>query len=358
MQEVEVIQVDREKEYERWLEVRTSGIGGSDAAAILGESNYKSAYTLWAEKSGVSEPDRAENPAMRWGHALERPTAQMFAEDYNIAVVYWPVILRSRAHPVLLANVDFFIVTPSNRFPIGQVTDWSAGAVPPPGIQCLLEVKTTGIAAYGNAEAWDDENVPVGYMIQGRHYYAVTGINNVVFAACVAGRGLVVRAIEYTEYDRQFHIEQMHKFWNCVASGTPPDPDGSKSTLETIKRVFPTSEPNVIVEADDFVATTFERYVKAVDAAKEAEALKNELKAKLALAIGKGEEMVYQGRSLFTYKNARKFNAERFTKEHPELVPVFASFDPALLKSLNPALYDEYMIDGEGSRSLKLKGES
>jgi predicted phage-related endonuclease len=194
-------------------------------------------------------------------------------------------------------------------------------------------------------------------MIQCRHYYAVTDINNVVLAACVAGLGLVVRAIEFTEYDKQFHIEQIHKFWNHVVTGVPPDPDGSPSSLATVKQLFPSSEPNLIVEADDFVATTFERYVKAVDAENEATALKNELKAKLALAIGKGEEMVYDGRSLFTYKSARKFDQDKFIKDHPELVAVFASFDPSLLKQINPALYDEYMAEGEGSRSIKLKGE-
>ena len=37
---------------EEWLERRRKSIGGSDSAAILGLSEYSSAYSVWAEKTG------------------------------------------------------------------------------------------------------------------------------------------------------------------------------------------------------------------------------------------------------------------------------------------------------------------
>lgn len=39
-----------------WLEERKKGIGGSDAATILGLNPYKSNIDLWAEKTGKKEP--------------------------------------------------------------------------------------------------------------------------------------------------------------------------------------------------------------------------------------------------------------------------------------------------------------
>lgn len=40
------------KTHEEWLELRKAYIGGSEAGAIIGMNPYKSAYTLWAEKTG------------------------------------------------------------------------------------------------------------------------------------------------------------------------------------------------------------------------------------------------------------------------------------------------------------------
>ena len=37
---------------EEWLEARKNGIGGSDAATILGLNPYKTTIELWEEKTG------------------------------------------------------------------------------------------------------------------------------------------------------------------------------------------------------------------------------------------------------------------------------------------------------------------
>ena len=36
---------------EKWLELRTTGIGGSDAGIIVGVNTYKSKFQLWQEKT-------------------------------------------------------------------------------------------------------------------------------------------------------------------------------------------------------------------------------------------------------------------------------------------------------------------
>jgi predicted phage-related endonuclease len=38
-------------------EFRRTGIGGSDVAAVLGISRYKSAFQLWQEKTGQVQPE-------------------------------------------------------------------------------------------------------------------------------------------------------------------------------------------------------------------------------------------------------------------------------------------------------------
>lgn len=40
---------------EEWLAHRRNGIGGSDAAAVVGMSEYTSPYMLWCDKTGRSK---------------------------------------------------------------------------------------------------------------------------------------------------------------------------------------------------------------------------------------------------------------------------------------------------------------
>lgn len=40
-----------------WLKARQKGIGGSDAASVLGISPWKTNVQLWEEKTGITEPE-------------------------------------------------------------------------------------------------------------------------------------------------------------------------------------------------------------------------------------------------------------------------------------------------------------
>ena len=50
-----------------WLALRGDGIGGSDAAAVVGVGAYKSPYTLWAEKTGLIGPQKKTSGCV-WAH--------------------------------------------------------------------------------------------------------------------------------------------------------------------------------------------------------------------------------------------------------------------------------------------------
>lgn len=64
-----------------WLNWRKSGIGGSEIAAVMGNSIYQTAYQLWQIKSGLKEaPDLSNNFAVKRGHALEGPARYIVNE--------------------------------------------------------------------------------------------------------------------------------------------------------------------------------------------------------------------------------------------------------------------------------------
>lgn len=313
-----------------WLAIRKQGIGGSDAASILGVSRWTSAFALWADKIGASPDSDNGNAAMTWGNDLELPVAQHFAREHEAAVVAYPAVLRSKANPFMLANVDFFVVEPSELTPAGVVTDLGAIALDElPEIFHILEIKTTGITGRPSRE-WDDESVPRSYELQGQHYSIVTGIQSVVFAALVAGTGLVVRGRLYNgEEENAALVEAESHFFQQVARREPPEPDGSDSSAEAIKSLYPESTPETAIEADDFSIEIIDEYLTAKADLDALEIKVKGLKAKIEVAIGANEILTWQGTPIATYKSTKS----RAALDQKAVETWLAENNPEILKS-------------------------
>jgi len=323
-----------------WLDLRSTGLGGSDCSAIFGVSRYTSRYSLWAEKTGAVERSTSSNEAMEWGNLLESVVAEKFAREYDAAVVSWPMMLKSKSHPFMLANLDFLIVEPSKQFPAGKVTKYY-NEVKPEGIINILEIKTTGIVGKGNARGWEDDFIPRNYELQGLHYSCVTGIETVVFAALVAGEGLVVRGRLYGDEERFDCMKRESAFWELIKTNTSPDPDGNENTLETLGKMYPKHKEGITVQASDFIMETYTQYVKTKAELDEVEGRLKELRAHLQIAIGEGEAMEYNGATIFTYKANKDGEA----------------FDSKAFKEANPELYAKFVKPRKGARVLRIKGE-
>ena len=288
-----------------WLTYRRAGIGGSDVAAILGKSKYKSAFALWVDKTTNDEPIETRNEATDWGHDLERPIAEKFAREFESAVVELPVLLQSRLHPFMLANLDFVLVEGSLDFPAGQVTKFEGEIEDLPEIHAILEIKTTGIASRGNPEAWENGNVPVAYELQGNHYSIVTGCENVIFCALVGGRGMVVAGRVYNSPEKNMElVVSEKKFWESVEFGNAPDPDGSDSSSDALKTLYPKSVEDA-AEVGEFVVSLVEQFAEAKAAADRANETVKTLRNQLQLEIGDAEAITYDGRTLATFKSTK-----------------------------------------------------
>ncbi len=95
----------RKLTHEEWLEYRKRGIGGSDAAAVLGLNPYTSAYAVYHEKLSLAEPFEG-NDKTRLGSDLEEYVAKRFTEIMSergtpLKVHRLNAILRSRDHPFI-----------------------------------------------------------------------------------------------------------------------------------------------------------------------------------------------------------------------------------------------------------------
>lgn len=142
-----------------WLEERKKGIGGSDAAAIIGQNPYKSNVDLWEEKTGRKEAeDISKKPFVLYGTEMEpilRESFRIKHPEYEI-LHEENTIIKHPKYPFLFASLD------------GQLIDKETGEMG------ILEIKTSSILQSMQKEKWN-EKIPDNYYCQVLHYLNVTG---------------------------------------------------------------------------------------------------------------------------------------------------------------------------------------
>lgn len=201
---------------EAWLKQRKKGIGGSDAGIILGVNKYKSAYTLWAEKSGLVDPEDAQTEATWLGNQLEEIVAKRFEEETGKKVQRSSFSYKSAEHPFMLANID--------RKVVGE----NAG----------LECKSANLFT---EQDYRSDVIPPSYYAQILHYMAVMDFDRMYLAVAVLQRGFFIYTIEredpVVQADMEALIEAEMAFWENVQTGIAPEMDGSASTSDTLNRM-------------------------------------------------------------------------------------------------------------------------
>ena len=170
---------------EQWLEYRRLGIGGSDVAAVMGLSPFRTARDVYYDKLGIAAVEGYEGNwvAMEMGNLLEGLVAEIFRRKTGLEVYQVKKMFQHPVHRFMLADVDSFITMPD-------------------GTKAIMEIKTTN---YNAKECWwrdGKEVVPPYYETQGRHYMAVTDIDRVFFC-CLYGNTedeTIIREIRREDY--------------------------------------------------------------------------------------------------------------------------------------------------------------
>lgn len=139
-----------------WQEFRKTGIGGSDAAAILGLSPFKSNIEVWEEKVGFREPeDISDKPQVAYGTEAEDMLVKLFALDY-------PQYLVDRNKRAVYRRGFMFASLDA------ELLEYATKA------QGFLETKTTEIHSAAALQKWDG-HIPEYYYAQVLHYFVTLG---------------------------------------------------------------------------------------------------------------------------------------------------------------------------------------
>lgn len=342
-------------------------LGGSDVSAVFNVSPWKSAYELYHKKIGTETALKKEfnTDAKELGHIYEDAIANVF--------LYW----FQKNYPQYYIEME----NDQNMYQCGT-TDEDGSLLYPwavvnldrrisvNGKKGILEVKSTSDRNIDTIRQWQAGIVPIYYELQCRYYMEVMNLD---FCYIICAWGLRLDQVAVCRIDRNTKIGEhimatCSHFIDCVEQEYEPDPADGDATLinEFYYRLYGAvdeSAPAIELPEKyrDMVLDAMELEERISDAQKKVDELdaKREDVYRMFYPVFKTssygtfrlDEKSIVSIKLKTPMTRRKFDTERFIKEHPELLKEYGKqmVDEAKLKSEKANIYRDYSIPPQPS---------
>lgn len=270
---------------DEWLGMRTTGLGGSDMATLMGASTFAGAtvYNLWVDKTAEGDRPELTGHQLRHGSDVEPILADWFIEDTGIAVRK-AGMHKSKENDTWLANPD-------------RLT--ADGGV--------LEIKTTSRFT-PNGKTWIEGGIPQDAYVQSQWYLHVLGRSHVWLAAEVDNSHFIIKGpIERDEELIEAMKARAEWFWNDhVLTRTAPPVDPYLADASEIAARFPADvvEADATVEADfpDMAVDDYERLTTLKADASYIKEQIAEIETRVKASIGDREFLAANGRPLFRWQ--------------------------------------------------------
>lgn len=296
---------------------RTKYLGGSDAAAVLGISPWRTPVELWQEKTGRARKDPVDpmrERILERGKRLEPFIRDMTVQklrDIGLAVELVASNERytDREHPFLSCEIDFELMLTGITTIGGEEVRFDSEH-----INCDAK-SVTGFARKKWGEV-DTEDVPIEYAAQFMHGLMITGRRYCLVAAL---RSFDDVDIYWTVRDDETIAvmrAKMMTFWNDhVIADVPPDP----IEFSDIKALFPLDNGQAIEATDEIVAKVAELsdVRRRMSVLKEAD---ERLTFEIANYISPNARLTRGGKDLMTWKGQ---NDTRVSNDLLEAASIF-----------------------------------
>lgn len=252
-------------------ELRKTGLGASDAAAVVGVSKYRTPLDVYLEKRGLLEQEETSEPAY-WGNRLEHIVLEEYArraERYVLGVhplhgpvvfapdglpivetsgVDWQELLGTLRHPEfpwLMCHLDGWELNDDRRTPIRPVQAKTAGA---------------WVAREWGEEGTDE--APPEYIVQEQHEgMIVEALFGIVLPIPVP---VLFGGQRFATYeippDAEFQgdiLSLEQELWERIQRGDPPSAEPTEAGKRALARLYPKDERGELVgdlEAMNLVA--------------------------------------------------------------------------------------------------------
>ncbi|WP_175770353.1 YqaJ viral recombinase family protein [Burkholderia anthina] len=192
---------------------RLGFVGGSDVAAILGVSPWKSPHELWLQKTGRAPREEItpeQQKRFDRGHRLEPVVLQMLIDrlqddGHEVELLRTNERYQDAEHPFMACEIDFELMLD------GEHINGDCKTVHP-------------FAAKKWGEEGTDE-VPIEYAAQFMHGLGITGRRRCIVATLIGMDDLLIYFVDRDEETITGIRGRVVEFWNdCVLADAAPDP--------------------------------------------------------------------------------------------------------------------------------------
>lgn len=220
-------------------DARAKGIGGSEAAAVVGISPWTTPVQLYQRKRKEVPPeDLSNNELVLWGELLEEVIGKEAARRLGFVVHRVRETKIDKQFPFMLANIDFRVV----------------------GKRAGLEVKN---ASQWTNEKWGEigtDDVPLYYLMQGVHYMRVLDYHEWFYGVLLGGNELLTYRVERDQQIETRLCSIEGQFWECVETGKVPPP----VKVEDLTRIWKKTQGRVTATPEILELVARAREIKAI----------------------------------------------------------------------------------------------
>lgn len=200
---------------------RSRIIGGSDIAAVMGLSRWKTPLALWAEKTGKIDTTLANFEAKEIGTELEEYVSEKFQKKTGIRLRRDRRTFVHPVYPYMVAHIDRWVI----------------------GEDALFEAKTTSAWM---AKEWAGQEIPQEYVLQCLWYLGILRKSKAYIAVLIGGNKFVWKEIAFDQevFDKMVEAAKyfMEEFIerDVAPMAMADDNDG------VLSQMFPESAPKTI----------------------------------------------------------------------------------------------------------------
>lgn len=277
---------------------RTKYLGGSDVAAILGISPWRTPLDVYLDKVEGRQPeDPSKAKIFRRGARMEPYILDLLTEENGIEIVARGQRYRDTTHDFIAAEIDAEAATGEN-----------------------IEAKSANQFAAKNWGAeWTDE-IPVYYTAQAMHGMMVHPAPATIFPVLIGSDDFRVYRVERDDETIELIRAKEVEFWSRIERKDPPPP----SQVSDILRMFERDSGTSIEATDDIVAAYnllkgLKKEIKLLEADKE------EQEERIKLFLAEHSTLKFGAKALCTWKSqdTKRFDLELFRSKHPAIAERF-----------------------------------
>lgn len=279
---------------------RSTYLGGSDVAPILGISPWRTPLDVYLDKiqPRKEETDPGRLKVLNRGKRMEPYVIDLLAEETGLEII-------RRGERYLDPDLDFIAAEIDAEATTGE----------------NIEIKT--VSPF-KAREWGEEQsdeIPLHYAAQAMHGMMVTSREVCVFGVLIGGDDFRVYRIERDDVTIDAIRQKEIEFWSRIQARQAPEP----STVSDVFRLFGTKDSGLAVEASESLQADVIALKSLKEDAKHLDGQIELREARIKLHMADASILTMQGQPVLTWKeqSSKRFDQSAFKAAHPDLYEQF-----------------------------------